>query len=110
MAPAHDQSWPRFAGVIAGLPRPLVVGVLGLPIYSLDSAHKIEMAVPAEEGERMLTAERGNPNVVGRNWSSGSLEFGSNSSVRDGRLFIHIEYPAVANRFGQPLFVALPVA
>jgi len=28
----------------------------------------------------MLTAERGNPNVVGRNWSSGSLEFGSNSS------------------------------
>jgi hypothetical protein len=47
----------------------------------------------------MLTAERGNPNVVGRNWGSGSLEFGSNSSVGVGCLFIHIEYSAVANRF-----------
>ena len=47
MAAAHDQSWPRFAGVIAGLARPLVVGVLRLPIYSRDSANKIEMAVPA---------------------------------------------------------------
>ena len=42
----------------------------------------------------MLTAERGNPNVVGRN----------------GRLFIHIEYSVVANRFCSPLFVALPIA
>jgi len=58
----------------------------------------------------MLTAERGDPNVVGRNWSSGSLEFGSNRSVRDGCLFVHIEYPVVANRFRQPLFVALAVA
>ena len=47
----------------------------------------------------MLTAERGNPNVVGRNWSSGSLEFGSNSSAGVGRLFIDIEYSVVANRF-----------
>lgn len=58
----------------------------------------------------MLTAERGNPNVVGRNWSSGSLEFGSNRRVGDRRLFIHIEYPVVRNRFRQLLFVALPVA
>jgi len=58
----------------------------------------------------MLTAERGNPNVVGRNWSSGSLEFGSNSSVGVGRLFIHIEYLVVANGFRQPVLVALPVA
>jgi hypothetical protein len=47
MAPAHKQSWPRLAGFIAGLARPLVVGVLTLPIYPLDSANKIEMAVSA---------------------------------------------------------------
>lgn len=41
----------------------------------------------------MLSAKRGNPNVVRRNWSSGSLEFGSKSCVRDGRLFIDIENP-----------------
>ena len=58
----------------------------------------------------MLTAERGDPNVVGRNRCSGSLKFGSNSSVGVGRLFIHIEHSVVANRFCWPLFVALPVA
>ena len=57
----------------------------------------------------MLTAKRRNPNVVGRNWSSGSLEFGSKNRVGSGRLFIHIEYSIVGNRLRQPLFVALPV-
>lgn len=58
----------------------------------------------------MLTAERRNPSVVGRNWSSGSPEFGSKSGVKGGRLFIYIEYSIVADRFPKPLFVALPVA
>jgi hypothetical protein len=39
-------------------------GLYPLPIYPLDSANKIEMAVPAYNGKRMLTAERGNPNIV----------------------------------------------
>src|ERR1700693_2353531 len=34
------------------------------------------MVDPANKGEGMLTAEGGNPDIVGRNWSSGSLEFG----------------------------------
>lgn len=94
----------------APLARPLVVSVSMLPIDPLDSANKIEMAVSAQEGERMLPAKRGNPNVVGRNWSSGSLEFGSKSCVGEGRLFIHVEYAVVANRFCQPSFEALAMA
>ena len=58
----------------------------------------------------MLPAKRGNPNVVGRNWSSGSLEFGAKSCVGEGRLFIQVEYAVVANRFCQPSFVALAMA
>jgi len=57
----------------------------------------------------MLTAKRGNPNVVGRNRSSGSLEFGSKSCIGDGRLLIDIKHPVIANRLRQPLLVALAV-
>ncbi len=80
------------------------------PINPIDSANQIEMAVPAQDRQRMLTAKRRNPSVVGRNWRSGSLQFRSNSRVGRCRLFIHIEHPATENRFCQPLFVALPIS
>ncbi len=59
-----------------------------LPIDPLDSANQIEMAVPAQEGEGMLAAKGGNPNVVGWNWSSGPFKFGSKGRVADGCVFI----------------------
>jgi hypothetical protein len=40
-------SWPRFAGFIPQLAGPLVVDVLRFPIYPLDFANKIKMAVSA---------------------------------------------------------------
>src|SRR5258708_18139774 len=77
-----------------------------LPVDPLNPANKIKMAVSAYDGERMLTAKRGDPNVVGRNWRSGSLEFRTQRCVVDGCLVIDVEYAVVSDGFCQPMFVA----
>lgn len=43
-----------------------------LPLISTESANKVKVVVPAQERGRVLTAECGNPGVIGRNWSAGS--------------------------------------
>ncbi len=58
----------------------------------------------------MLTAKCGDPNIVGRNWGSCALEFGSKSCIGGGCPFVYTHHPVAANRFRQPFFVTLPFA
>ena len=41
---------------------------IGLPADPFGSGYEIEVAVAAEQRERVLAAEGGDPEVVGRNW------------------------------------------
>ena len=42
----------------------------GLPIEALQPFDQVEMPVPAQDGEVMLSTQRRNPGVVGRNWGA----------------------------------------
>jgi hypothetical protein len=77
---------------------------------STQSRYEIEMPVPTQDSKTMLAGERGDPNVVARDRSSGFLEFTAKRSVAGGGLLIHKEYPVTPDRFRQPSFIPLPVA
>src|ERR1700687_3141539 len=58
----------------------------------------------------MLPAERRNPNVIGRDWSSSFLEFTAKCGVGDGGPLIDFEYPTNNNQLRKPalVFVLVP--
>src|ERR1700674_767623 len=57
----------------------------------------------------MLPAERRNPNVIGRDRSSGFLEFTAKHGVRDRCLLIHFEYHTNSNQVRKPALVFMLV-
>src|SRR5580698_8970211 len=76
-----------------------------LPVNALRSCHQIEMPVAAEQWERVLAAEGGDPEIVGGDGFAHALQFEDNLSVMLCGGFIDVEHQAVAEQGGQPSFV-----
>src|ERR1700722_9842369 len=57
----------------------------------------------------MLSAERRNPNVIGRDRSSCFLEFTPNRGVRNRSLLIHFKYRTNSNQLREPALVFMLV-
>ena len=54
-----------------------------LPFDPFYSRHEVEMMITADDGQRMLSAKRRNPDVIGWNRRSRFLEFGTDGSIGD---------------------------
>jgi len=80
------------------------------PLKPLDSRDKIKVPVAAKQRERMLAAERCNPQVVRGDRLSRFLKLAANGAIADSGLFVYAENPELRQGIGDPLLVILPVA
>jgi hypothetical protein len=69
-----------------------------LPIDSAKSCHNVEMPVSAQNWKSVLAAERGDPDIIGRNRSSSFLEFRAKRGVINGRLLVHVKDAVILER------------
>jgi len=58
----------------------------------------------------MLAAQGRNPNVIGRNWGSGELQFGTDRAIGNGGSFVDVQNAKPSHAFRQPSFVLNAVA
>jgi hypothetical protein len=77
---------------------------------AVETRDEIEVPVSAEHRKRVLAAEGRNPNVIGRNRGSGSLEFTANGGIGARCLLIYDQHPELWKILDKPVFVALPLA
>lgn len=68
------------------------------------------MAIAAQERERMLAAEGGDPNIVRGNRFAHSLQFESDVGVVVSGGFTDIQYQAVTKQVREPPFVGQTVS
>ena len=62
-----------------------------LPLDPFDSRYEIEMTLTGDDGQRMLSTKRCDPDVVGRNGRSRFFEFGTDDRIRNGGSILDVE-------------------
>jgi hypothetical protein len=67
------------------------------------------MMVAAKERETVLTAEGGNPEIIGRNGFPDSSDLRDELSIVKACFLHHLEYRTVKNKRFEPKFVTLPM-
>jgi hypothetical protein len=65
--------------------------------------------ITAQEGEGMLAAERGNPQIVGGNGPTLLFEFKPNHRIGVSGFIVDVEHTDGRDPFPEPVFVACPV-
>ena len=81
-----------------------------LPIDTFEARNEIEVPIPAQQWERVLTAKGGNPKIVRGNWFAFPLQFETDDRIRASRLILDLEHTDRRNPFLEPVFVTGPVA
>jgi hypothetical protein len=66
------------------------------------------VAIAAYQGKSVLPGQRGNPDVMDRDWSSRPLKFYSNIRVVVGGGFVDAEDTAVSYELIQPFLIPIP--
>jgi hypothetical protein len=80
-----------------------------LPIDALNARDKVKVMIAAQDGEGMLAAERGNPQIVGGNGPTFLLKFKPNNRIGLSGFIIDVEHTDGRDPFPEPLFVTCPV-
>jgi len=81
-----------------------------LPIEPLHSRHHIEVSIPAQQWETVLTAQSRNPKVIRWNRLSSLSQFDADSCIMMGSLFVNVEHSAVSHETIQPPPIPSPIA
>jgi len=68
------------------------------------------MVISADDGQRMLSTKRSDPDVVGRNGRSRFFEFGTDGRIGDGGSILDVENAKFVHMFLQPLLIVPAVA
>src|SRR5665213_1631409 len=66
------------------------------------------MHIAADQASAILTSDRGNPQIVGRNWPATFLQFLPDLGIVAGRIFIHRKEMAEWYRLCEPGLVTYP--
>src|SRR6266550_3094206 len=80
-----------------------------LPIEPLHSRHHIEVSIPAQQWETVLTAQSRNPKVICWNRLSSLSQFDADSCIMMGSLFVNVEHSAVSHETIQPPPIPSPI-
>jgi len=80
------------------------------PIEPLDSRHRIEVPVMAQEWKAILPAERGNPKVIGWNGLSGLSQLNVDGCIVVCGLLGDIQHRAIGDQTVQPAPIPSPMA
>jgi hypothetical protein len=74
-------------------------------LNALNPRHQIKVPVPVHNGHRMLTAERRNPQIIGRNRLANSFQRQADNCALERSLLINIKHVHRHNPLPKPVLV-----
>ena len=80
-----------------------------LPIDAPKSGDEIEVPVSAQKRERILAAECGDPQVIGRNGLTFLFQLQANGCIGVRGVIVDVEHTHRSGPFPEPVLIAYPV-